>query len=171
MVEVVEGQHAGSKGTIKHIDRTTLFLHTRTHTQNSGIFPVRARSALLAGRMNRSQVCCVCVCVFVFVCWCSCSCGFFFVVHVEVVVPVRWWFYIENAFLCVGGGGGGVVLCVFVLCFSRVFFSGWFWYLLFLILSCFGLLGCGVLYVVGMNAGTRFVSSHLAIACSGQLSK
>lgn len=56
MVEVVEGQHAGSKGTIKHIDRTTLFLHSRTHTFNGGIFPVRARSALLAGRMNRGQV-------------------------------------------------------------------------------------------------------------------
>lgn len=56
VVEVVEGQHAGAKGTIKHIDRTTLFLHSRTHTVNGGIFPVRARSALLAGRMNRGQV-------------------------------------------------------------------------------------------------------------------
>lgn len=52
----MEGQHAGAKGTIKHIDRTTLFLHSRTHTVNGGIFPVRARSALLAGRMNRGQV-------------------------------------------------------------------------------------------------------------------
>ncbi|CAN0471890.1 unnamed protein product, partial [Hapterophycus canaliculatus] len=56
VVEVVEGHHAGSKGTIKHIDRTTLFLHSRTHTQNGGIFPIRARSALLAGRMNRAKV-------------------------------------------------------------------------------------------------------------------
>ncbi|CAN0121514.1 unnamed protein product, partial [Ectocarpus sp. 8 AP-2014] len=61
VVEVVEGQHAGSKGTIKHIDRTTLFLHSRTHTQNAGVFPVRARSALLAGRMNRAQVCSSCL--------------------------------------------------------------------------------------------------------------
>ncbi|CAM9553937.1 unnamed protein product [Sphacelaria rigidula] len=54
-VEVVEGQHAGSKGTIKHIDRTTLFLHSRTHTSNGGVFPVRARSVVLAGKMNRAQ--------------------------------------------------------------------------------------------------------------------
>lgn len=56
MVEVIEGQHAGTKGTIKHIDRTTLFLHSRTHIQNGGIVPVRARSTLLAGKMNKGKV-------------------------------------------------------------------------------------------------------------------
>ncbi|CAM9770784.1 unnamed protein product, partial [Choristocarpus tenellus] len=55
VVSVVEGRYARSTGTIKHIDRTTLFLHSRTHTQNGGVFPVRARSVLLAGRQNKAQ--------------------------------------------------------------------------------------------------------------------
>lgn len=72
-VEVVEGQYAGSKGTIKHIDRTTLFLHSRTHTSNAGVFPVRARSVLLAGKMNKAQVPHFLFCVGCFNCWFSWS--------------------------------------------------------------------------------------------------
>ncbi|CAN0316012.1 unnamed protein product, partial [Discosporangium mesarthrocarpum] len=50
IVSVVEGRFVGMTGTIKHIERTTLFLHSRAHTQNAGIFPCRARSVMLAGR-------------------------------------------------------------------------------------------------------------------------
>jgi len=48
-VSVVEGQHSKLSGTIKHINRSILWLHSTTHLKNSGIFVVKGKSCLLAG--------------------------------------------------------------------------------------------------------------------------
>ncbi len=49
VVNIIEGRHIKSVGTIKHMHRAVLFMHSRTHQSNSGIFVVRARSCVLAG--------------------------------------------------------------------------------------------------------------------------
>ena len=48
-VSVVEGIYAKKSGTIKHIHRSVLWLHSTSHLQNSGIFVVKGKSCLLAG--------------------------------------------------------------------------------------------------------------------------
>lgn len=50
-VRVVDGPHASAHATgqIKHIFRTYVFLFSRTHPDNGGIFVCRARHLLLAG--------------------------------------------------------------------------------------------------------------------------
>ncbi len=49
VVNIIEGRHSRSVGTIKHMHRAVLFIHSRTHQSNSGMFVVRARSCVLAG--------------------------------------------------------------------------------------------------------------------------
>ncbi len=49
VVNLIEGRYIKSVGTIKHMHRAFLFIHSRTHQSNSGIFVVRARSCVLAG--------------------------------------------------------------------------------------------------------------------------
>ncbi len=49
VVNIIEGRYIRSVGTIKHMHRAVLFIHSRTHQSNSGIFVVRARSCVLAG--------------------------------------------------------------------------------------------------------------------------
>jgi transcription elongation factor SPT5 len=48
-VSVVEGVHLKKTGTIKHINRSVLWLHSTSHLKNSGIFVVKGKSCLLAG--------------------------------------------------------------------------------------------------------------------------
>jgi transcription elongation factor SPT5 len=48
-VSVVEGVHAKKTGTVKHINRSILWLHSTTYLKNSGIFVVKGKSCLLAG--------------------------------------------------------------------------------------------------------------------------
>jgi transcription elongation factor SPT5 len=48
-VSVVEGIHAKKTGTVKHINRSVLWLHSTTYLKNSGIFVVKGKSCLLAG--------------------------------------------------------------------------------------------------------------------------
>jgi transcription elongation factor SPT5 len=48
-VTVMEGPHAKKTGTIKHIHKSTVWLHCDTYFANAGIFPVRGRSCALAG--------------------------------------------------------------------------------------------------------------------------
>jgi transcription elongation factor SPT5 len=48
-VNVVEGTYIRKSGTIKHINKNILFLHSTTQMKNSGIFVVKAKSCILAG--------------------------------------------------------------------------------------------------------------------------
>lgn len=48
-VNVVEGKYNRKAGTIKHINKNILFLHSNMIMENSGIFVVKARSVVLAG--------------------------------------------------------------------------------------------------------------------------
>jgi transcription elongation factor SPT5 len=54
MVNVEDGPHKGSSGTIKHIHRAYLFLHSNLRLQHTGIFVVRARHVVLAGSKSRA---------------------------------------------------------------------------------------------------------------------
>jgi transcription elongation factor SPT5 len=54
-VNVVEGPHKNKTGTIKHIYRSQIFLHSQTRTENAGIFACRARSCVLAGARQRKK--------------------------------------------------------------------------------------------------------------------
>ncbi|GAB5362181.1 hypothetical protein AAMO2058_000776200 [Amorphochlora amoebiformis] len=49
-VTVLEGQHRGTKGEIKHIQKSYLFLYNRQVRLTGGIFVVRARQTLLVGQ-------------------------------------------------------------------------------------------------------------------------
>jgi transcription elongation factor len=48
-VSVVQGQHAGKTGTIKHINRSVLWLHANNYLKNSSIFVAKGKSCVLAG--------------------------------------------------------------------------------------------------------------------------
>eukprot|EP00123_Amoebidium_parasiticum_P017793 comp23990_c0_seq1/m.42637 comp23990_c0_seq1/g.42637 ORF comp23990_c0_seq1/g.42637 comp23990_c0_seq1/m.42637 type:complete len:1051 (-) comp23990_c0_seq1:111-3263(-) len=48
-VSVVDGVFKGRKGTVKHIFRAFVFLHSHEQLENGGIFVVRAKQCLLAG--------------------------------------------------------------------------------------------------------------------------
>jgi transcription elongation factor SPT5 len=48
-VSVVEGVHAKKTGTVRHINRSVLWLHSTTYLKNSGVFVVKGKSCLLAG--------------------------------------------------------------------------------------------------------------------------
>jgi transcription elongation factor SPT5 len=54
-VTVMDGEHAKKTGTIKHIHKSTVWLHCDTYFKHSGIFPVRGRSCSLAGSTARSR--------------------------------------------------------------------------------------------------------------------
>ena len=43
-------------GTVKHIYKATLFLHSTTYNKDSGIFPVRSRSCVLLGKEKKSAI-------------------------------------------------------------------------------------------------------------------
>ena len=49
-VKVVSGVHAGKLGSIRHIMKGNLWLHSTTYLKNSGIFAVRARFCVVAGK-------------------------------------------------------------------------------------------------------------------------
>jgi len=49
-VTIIEGKYARQTGTIKHIYRTTLWLHNSKLSANRGIFVARARSCVLSGK-------------------------------------------------------------------------------------------------------------------------
>lgn len=55
-VKVVEGLFKDKVGTIKHIYKTTLFLHSTTYNRDSGIFNARARSCLLVGKEKKMAI-------------------------------------------------------------------------------------------------------------------
>jgi transcription elongation factor SPT5 len=48
-VSVVQGKYAKKTGTVKHINRSVLWLHSTSHLINSGIFVEKGKSCLLAG--------------------------------------------------------------------------------------------------------------------------
>jgi transcription elongation factor SPT5 len=48
-VSVVEGTHAKKTGTVKHINRSVLWLHSTNYLKNSGVYVVKGKSCLLAG--------------------------------------------------------------------------------------------------------------------------
>eukprot|EP00033_Pygsuia_biforma_P003148 GCRY01003455.1.p1 GENE.GCRY01003455.1~~GCRY01003455.1.p1 ORF type:complete len:727 (-),score=165.02 GCRY01003455.1:479-2659(-) len=55
IVSVLDGKYAGRKGTIKHIHRSFIFLHSNDVLENSGIFVVRASNTLLSGGSKASE--------------------------------------------------------------------------------------------------------------------
>lgn len=54
-VTVMEGAHIKKTGTIKHIHKSTVWLHCDTYFKHSGIFPVRARGCALAGASLKTR--------------------------------------------------------------------------------------------------------------------
>jgi transcription elongation factor SPT5 len=48
-VKVIDGPMRQESGTIKHINRSILWLHSDTHLKHSGIFVVKGKSCVLAG--------------------------------------------------------------------------------------------------------------------------
>lgn len=49
VIRVIAGEHAGLEGTVKHIHRSLLFIHSRQRLQNAGLFVERARNSQLSG--------------------------------------------------------------------------------------------------------------------------
>lgn len=56
VVKVVNGANKGREGTIKHMFRSILFLHSRMITENSGVFVDRARNVTLSGSKVRAPI-------------------------------------------------------------------------------------------------------------------
>jgi transcription elongation factor SPT5 len=54
-VTVIEGPFAQKVGTIKHIHKSTVWLHSDNYYKDAGIFPVRGRSCALAGSVNKNN--------------------------------------------------------------------------------------------------------------------
>ncbi len=52
-VTVTEGAFARKDGTVKHIMKSVLWLHSKNHMKNSGVFVIRSRSCQLAGYRSR----------------------------------------------------------------------------------------------------------------------
>ena len=50
------GEHFQMRGTIKHIMRGTLWIHTKQEPRNSGIFVVRNRSVTVQNLLRRATV-------------------------------------------------------------------------------------------------------------------
>jgi transcription elongation factor SPT5 len=55
VVNVVEGAHAKLTGTIKHIAKQTVWLHSNHYMKNAGIFVTKARTLVLAGNKQRNN--------------------------------------------------------------------------------------------------------------------
>ena len=53
VVMCIEGPHRGAQGTIKHMHRAFLFLHSATRLENAGIFVVRARNVRMANAVGQ----------------------------------------------------------------------------------------------------------------------
>ena len=53
-VKITAGPHSGKDGTIKHIHRTFLFLHSYQHPTHNGVFCVRSRHATAVGQKVRT---------------------------------------------------------------------------------------------------------------------
>ena len=49
VVSVTHGAHLGTSGTVKHVSKGHLFLHSNSHLKNSGMFVARARNCSVAG--------------------------------------------------------------------------------------------------------------------------
>jgi transcription elongation factor len=49
VVNVISGEYAKKSGTIKHIMKGSLWLHSNSHLKNSGIFVTRGRAVVVAG--------------------------------------------------------------------------------------------------------------------------
>jgi transcription elongation factor SPT5 len=56
VVNVVDGLYAKKSGTIKHIMKGTLWLHSNSILKHAGIFAVRARSCVVAGQKKMSTL-------------------------------------------------------------------------------------------------------------------
>ncbi|CAE7269249.1 Spt5 [Symbiodinium microadriaticum] len=54
-VSVVQGMHNGKTGTIKHINRSVLWLHSNSYLKNSSIFVVKGKSCILAGSQQKDS--------------------------------------------------------------------------------------------------------------------
>ena len=54
-VSVVQGQYTGKSGTIKHINRSVLWLHSTSYLKNSSIFVVKGKSCILAGSQQKDS--------------------------------------------------------------------------------------------------------------------
>ena len=54
-MKVTEGVHRNMTGTIKHILKSVLWLHSNSYLKDSGIFVVRSRVCMLSGSKNKSQ--------------------------------------------------------------------------------------------------------------------
>ena len=48
-VKVTDGPYKNKSGTIKHILKSVLWIHSNSHLKDSGIFVVRSRSCVLSG--------------------------------------------------------------------------------------------------------------------------
>lgn len=55
IVNVIEGQHANQTGTVKHIAKQTVWLHSNNYLKNAGIFVTKARTLVLAGNKQRTN--------------------------------------------------------------------------------------------------------------------
>ena len=55
MVKVTDGTNKGKTGTIRHVFRSFLFLHSPERMENSGIFVVRAKQATLTGQSKHTE--------------------------------------------------------------------------------------------------------------------
>jgi transcription elongation factor SPT5 len=55
MVKITDGTNKGKQGTIRHIFRNHLFLHSPARMENSGIFVVKARQVSLMGQSKHTE--------------------------------------------------------------------------------------------------------------------
>ena len=54
MIKVTDGPFRNKSGTIKHILKSVLWVHSTSHLKDSGIFVVRSRSCVLSGSKSQS---------------------------------------------------------------------------------------------------------------------
>jgi len=52
MVNVTSGAHASKAGTIKHIYKGNVWLHSNVHLKNSGVFVIKGKACVLAGAVS-----------------------------------------------------------------------------------------------------------------------
>eukprot|EP00004_Rigifila_ramosa_P011925 TRINITY_DN2558_c0_g2_i2.p1 TRINITY_DN2558_c0_g2~~TRINITY_DN2558_c0_g2_i2.p1 ORF type:complete len:942 (-),score=225.33 TRINITY_DN2558_c0_g2_i2:98-2923(-) len=49
LVQVLEGPQKGKQGQVKHVFKSTVFVHSKEHILNSGIFVIKCRNAVVLG--------------------------------------------------------------------------------------------------------------------------
>jgi len=54
VVRIIEGSHKGEDGTVRHVFKGVLFLHSHRRTDRGGFFAVRARGTVVAGNKMAS---------------------------------------------------------------------------------------------------------------------